>query len=458
VKAKCEKIVSLKCKKPIYSKCKKPVSSLAEKPITKVIPKPKIAVLSDIHYYDSQLGSNGNAFMQYLVSDRKMLLESDSILNSAISSIKSTDSDIVLVTGDLTKDGELVNHIEVAKKLSDLEKAGKKVYVINGNHDINNPHAVKFEGNTITPVPNVSPEIFQQIYNEFGYDEAIAKDTQSLSYVVEPQKGLWIIAMDSCIYQDNMSQNNPTTDGKFSPDRLSWIKKQLEKAQKENITVIGMMHHGLVQHFTVQEEILGEYLIDDWRNLATQFADLGLSLVFTGHAHSQDSASITSTNGNMLTDVETGSLVTYPSPYRLAEFTGKNELKIKSQLVNSINYNTYGLPFQEYAKAFLADGYKTILPYMFKQIMLGKGFPSSFVEAKLEWLKASYPSGVTPLDVLVESMISNHYGDETPTTNLLYLASKINISDPAESYLLGIMNSLSQDTAPSDNSLTVNIK
>ena len=135
----------------------------------------KFSVLSDIHYYDPSLGTTGKAFKDYLESDRKLLAESSAILDSAVSDIKNSDSDVVLIAGDLTKDGELVNHEAVAKTLKELENAGKKVYVTNGNHDILNPNALRFTGDTTSPVDYVTPKQFKDIYRILGIKKRLLK-------------------------------------------------------------------------------------------------------------------------------------------------------------------------------------------------------------------------------------------------------------------------------------------
>lgn len=86
----------------------------------------KLSVLSDIHYYDTSLGTSGEALNAYLENDRKLLIESAAVLHSAVEEIKENDSEVVLISGDLTKDGELVGHQNVVKVLKELEAAGKK--------------------------------------------------------------------------------------------------------------------------------------------------------------------------------------------------------------------------------------------------------------------------------------------------------------------------------------------
>ncbi|MBC2745194.1 MAG: metallophosphoesterase, partial [Desulfosarcina sp.] len=171
------------------------------------------AVIADPHFYDTNLGTTGEAFEAYLAQDRKMLRESETILSSAIKMIKVRRPDFVLVTGDLTKDGELTSHQKFAGYMAQLEATGIHVLVCPGNHDINNPLAVSFDGAITRPVAHVSPVEFASIYDEFGYGEAIERDPHSLSYLAEPVEGLWVLALDVCKYEDNMASGYPETGG-----------------------------------------------------------------------------------------------------------------------------------------------------------------------------------------------------------------------------------------------------
>ena len=66
----------------------------------------RFAVFSDPHLYDAtNLGSSGTALEAYLASDRKMLVQSEEILDAALADLKGEGLDFVLVSGDLTKDG-----------------------------------------------------------------------------------------------------------------------------------------------------------------------------------------------------------------------------------------------------------------------------------------------------------------------------------------------------------------
>jgi len=162
----------------------------------------EIAVFSDPHLYDPSLGTSGAAFEMYLAYDRKMIAESQAILESVVKDIVKSHVRYVLVPGDLTKDGEQQCHSLMAEYLAQIEASGKQVFVVPGNHDIENPHSFSYPGgDTPVPIPNISSADFESIYMDYGYDEALYRDEHSLSYIVEPQPGLWFLGLDGCNYE-----------------------------------------------------------------------------------------------------------------------------------------------------------------------------------------------------------------------------------------------------------------
>jgi len=150
----------------------------------------RIGVASDLHYtHPSLIVERGKALDDYLNADRKLLLESDAILRQTVQLLLQENPDIVLIPGDLTKDGELASHHGVAALLKPLREKGVKVLVIPGNHDVNNPDAVSFQGDTVRKEPTISADDFAVIYNDYGYERAVSRDEHSLSYVSEPVHG-----------------------------------------------------------------------------------------------------------------------------------------------------------------------------------------------------------------------------------------------------------------------------
>jgi len=288
-------------------------------------------VISDTHLYDASLGSSGAEFEKTMNSDRKLLLDSQDLLDFAINEIIASKVKFVLVCGDLTKDGELINHNISAEKLKKLTAAGIAAYVVPGNHDINNPDAVRYKGNTTEPVASITADDFARIYGEFGFNAAIMRDDDSLSYVVEPVEGLWLLAMDACRYRENVPGKHEIVSGKISQRTADWTASVLREAANRNKAVMAMMHHGTVEHWDGQRKLHPDYLIQDFVNFGNFLASWNVRFIFTGHYHAQD---ITrgEYNGKSIYDIETGSLVTAPCPVRYVEIKN-NEVNIRTDTI-----------------------------------------------------------------------------------------------------------------------------
>jgi len=312
------------------------------------------SVISDSHLYDASLGSSGAAFEKTMNSDRKLLLDSQDLLDYAINEIIASKVKFVLVCGDLTKDGELVNHNISADKLKKLTAAGIAAYVVPGNHDINNPDAVKYNGNNMEPVASISANDFSRIYGDFGFNAAIMQDDDSLSYVAEPVEGLWLLALDACRYRENVQGKHEIVSGKISQKTADWTASVLREAANRNKAVIAMMHHGAVEHWNGQKKLHPDYLINDFANFGNFLASWNVRTIFTGHYHAQDIVR-GEYNEKIIYDIETGSLVTAPCPIRYIEIKN-NEMNIRTDtIVDKLH------PETEFAPNAIAFVKKTVM-------------------------------------------------------------------------------------------------
>ena len=294
----------------------------------------RIAVMSDLHYLSPDMIAGTEDFEHALNSDRKLLKESSAILYEKFEQVRADKPDILLVSGDLTKDGEQECHAALAKQLQQLQQdiPGLKIYVINGNHDIRNYNAKNFntaDGKAV-PATRTEPEDFKRIY-DFVYSDptvlatftpAEGNKAGGLSYVARPVEGLTVIAMDTCRYSSDNTSNGDDeheTSGAISADLEKWVIEQTAAAKARGDLVIGLEHHGLVPHFDVQPTILPMYLVNGYERIAQEYADAGMSVVFTGHMHAVDIAAMTTKAGNTFYDIETGSALTYPCPVRFVD-------------------------------------------------------------------------------------------------------------------------------------------
>lgn len=270
-----------------------------------------IVVMSDLHVVEPQLARS----VTMGKGERKMLTHSAELLKQALGSILEQPPRVLLVTGDLTDRGDLASHKWVASQLALVQAAGTTVLVIPGNHDIGK---------------EVTREQFAQIYADYGYSSPV-RDSNSLSYVCEPVKGLVVLSIDS---------------NGDSGAAIKWAAEQAANYKGKN--VIAMMHHHLIPHFYQEEKVMATSVVDGSQASRDALMKAGVHLVFTGHTHIHDAAAgYNSEHTDSIIDVCTGSLAGYPHPYRVLNLKG-------NQIMNDISIFMF-TPEQDYARSLLED-------------------------------------------------------------------------------------------------------
>jgi hypothetical protein len=404
----------------------------------------RFAVISDPHLYSARLGVSGAAFEAYLNQDPKLLRESEAILESALDNVIGQKVSFVIIPGDLTKDGELVNHVLMASHLAKLERHGIQVFVVPGNHDLNNPDAVVFSGQATHRIATVNAQYFSTIYQRFGFGQAIDRDRHSLSYVAEPVRGLWLLAVDSTDSEHNEQLGHPKVGGKLSPETLAWVLAKLEQAQARGKKVIAFMHHGVNANSLPQPVLFPDYLVTDWPVIGARLNAAGLKVVFTGHYHSQDAAFPLDGIGTPvlggLCDVETSSLSAFPCAYRIVTMHGDGRLDIASHRVTRVLARTGGLPFQQYAEADLRTRLPALATY---QLETGFGVP--------------HEQAVQLAPFVADALIAGYAGDEAPNAATRGFLDGL-MGSPEPLHSLGmLLYGLWTDLPPGDNNLVLQL-
>ncbi len=307
-----------------------------------------IIVMSDIHVTAPQLLENrGAAYENYLSQDPKLLEYSGEVLENLVEEALRRNPDLIIIPGDLTKDGELVSHQLVVSILGRLRSADIPVIVVPGNHDIDNPEGYYFDGDNTRPAERTSTEQFKTLYADFGYNQAYAKDPASLSFVCEPLEGLVLLCIDTNKYEENKykekgdEKNYNQTSGRIRPATLTWMLAEADKARALGKQVVLIQHHNIVQHYDAQSTLQSDYIIADYENLSKQMMKHGIHMAFTGHTHLQDIAQYRTIADNAqpdsLVDVATGSVISYPNPWRTIKVNNDfTEWQINTEYVTSI--------------------------------------------------------------------------------------------------------------------------
>ena len=129
----------------------------------------RFGVISDIHYFAKELkGDYSEEYKEWLYNKHKEYDDADSLLTNALDGVLRNAAEngetCVLIPGDMTKDGEKKSHEALAEKLAAFEEeTGIPVFVIPGNHDINNSKAITFENGFEEPTDITTPEDFREI-------------------------------------------------------------------------------------------------------------------------------------------------------------------------------------------------------------------------------------------------------------------------------------------------------
>lgn len=287
----------------------------------------KFFVASDIHYRPpSSLGNiadnqtlPGDSLYAHTNTKGMLSYEADAIIEEFLKRFEESDADILLIPGDISEDGNWDEHLSIAGKLREFkQRTGKRIFLIPGNHDIR----------TSNSRGRLNLSDFLEVYADIGFDEALEKHGETASYTAELGGKYRLLAIDACIYREDGSQ--------IGDSLLSWIEEQVATAKEDGKQLIGMVHHSVLEHFEIQSVGMNLLCLDNYREIAAKFADWGIKYCFTGHEHANDISSAVTKSGNVIYDVETCSLITYPNSYREVAFSDSS-VKISTQNIDRID-------------------------------------------------------------------------------------------------------------------------
>jgi 3',5'-cyclic AMP phosphodiesterase CpdA len=304
-------------------------------------------VASDIHFLSDDLYDQGKAFEQMIAtSNGQMQAQGTEIIDAFFNQVTDKQPDFMILTGDLTLNGEKLSHTQLAAKLQSVEDTGVDVLVVPGNHDINNVYARSFFGENQQIVDYVDFDDFSNIYAEFGPDHAIMKDESSFSYVVE-KGNVWLLMIDSASYDNNVGQEYPESSGSLLQSQAQWFQSVLDSAKQQNKEIMTFMHHNMVAHADVSSFLMADFMIAGASTgMSSYLASNDMNIVFSGHIHCHDIAGIRYED-NFIFDITTGALITYPHNYRICQLDEAGNLSIQTQTIKKIQSDPR---FGEYSK------------------------------------------------------------------------------------------------------------
>jgi hypothetical protein len=313
-----------------------------------------------------------------------------------------------------------------------LEKRGIRVFVVPGNNDISNPDAKNYKTDPFSQIPTISEEDFTTIYGDFGYNEALYKDAASLSYICQPFDGLWILGIDG------VNRTVTPAKGAINPLTLAWVQEKMVEANENNITVLAMMHYGILEHYTGQKNL--EPLISKSNDNAVALMNAGIRLIFTGHYHASDIVDFAN-EGKTLTDIQTGSLVTPPYSYRIMRLDD-NFINIDTRRVTYVRTGIHGyMNFLKYSDVIFTSRINSFFMYYGSYLQKVYGIP-------VEQLPLAVP-------FLTKAFKAYFAGDErlNPVER-----EKIEVLGQSVPTALPLLNSWWTDLSPRDNKIHIMLK
>ena len=324
-----------------------------EVPMINIDDSIKMYIVADPHYMSEKMTEDSDTYNNYLNSVDRMMKYTGVFLDVVESDIKNNEPDIVVFPGDLTNNGSKVNHLEFEKRLKRMKAAGTKVYVVPGNHDLNNEKALYFKDNKIHITESINEEDFTKIYSGYGYDEAISRDENTLSYLVKPYQNLWLLMLDS-------TKDYPEPGGYINRETLNWIVSCSDMAKEEDAKIVVVMHHNLLDHSDI---IWEDYTVDNNTSVLNTFHEIGIQVVLSGHIHIQDFKSHTSTEtGNTIYDIATSSLPVFTHQYGQLIYSPSRgydyetiKLDVEKYALKNNLEDENLLSFNQYSERFFVD-------------------------------------------------------------------------------------------------------
>ncbi|NEQ46892.1 MAG: metallophosphoesterase [Leptolyngbya sp. SIOISBB] len=235
-------------------------------------------------------------------------------IEQILRSLETEQLDFLLLPGDLTQHGERENHEWLVNRLKRLPFPA---YVVPGNHDI-----IDRDGGDRT----LGLADFPQLYRDFGYTG------DRPYYHQELLPGMHLIGLNSIAFDEDGQQ---LFAGFVDGPQLNWLSATLETLRDDWVMVA--IHHNVLEHLPGQaRHTMGRrYITQNRDELLIRLREGQVNLLFTGHLHVQDIA-----QAGDLWEITTGSLVSYPHPYRILTLTpqtsGQLQLAVESHRVQAV--------------------------------------------------------------------------------------------------------------------------
>lgn len=296
-------------------------------------------IANDIHYISPTILGDGEFFRNPTGrADGKVVHYITDITDAFIAEVIEKKPQALILAGDLTLNGALVSHTELANKLAAVKNAGIDVLIIPGNHDFDKT-AVDYSGDSLKEAEGSSASDFYDIYNPL-LPETVSREEGTFSYIYEASEDLWVLMLDTNTYAECYVMEST----------FKWAEEQLGIARESGIDVIAVSHQNIYKH---SDLLSFGYQLYNGTNLQSLYEKYSVICNFSGHIHVQ------SIIDEDLPEIATSSLAVTGLHYGKITYNGK-----------ALNYATETLGVAKEAEGY-AD-FSEYATYYFEKIAIGQ--------------------------------------------------------------------------------------
>lgn len=242
--------------------------------------KTRILVATDLHYLAPSLYEDAALLRaSALLGDGRMPFYSDDWLSALTAEALAERPDALVLTGDLSYNGEVLSHRALSDALAAVQASGIPVLVIPGNHDINNDRAASYGPDGVRAVHSIPYARYDKYYHAFGPEQAFSRDDSSKSYAYALDASTVLLMLDAGIYEPYAE-----SFGLIEAGTQAWMAGILGDAQAQGKQVISASHQSLLPH---SDSALGGDRIVNGGAISDLLIAHGVRLHLSGHLHIQ---------------------------------------------------------------------------------------------------------------------------------------------------------------------------
>lgn len=307
-------------------------------------------ILTDTHYLSKRMWEECEHIDNREKGDQIAIKSTPEILRSFFKKIiEDTETEYVLITGDLINNGDRISHEDFMNELKILTDAGKKVLVTCATHDYaglgddeNIFSPVYYTKDGCKPAERVYKTELPSLYFDFGHKYADSIDEESGSYSVPFEGGFRLIA----IYDNG----NGRSHCGLLEKGFNWLENEIKKANEKGEWVFLAVHHPVISPWPVYKAVADFEMFGGYKKLSEMMCENGVNVIFTGHTHVHGIKKYEDEKGRFFYDITTSAIPSAMGRMRKVTFD-KNEGKcfVESIGIKKIeDYDTNGLSAREY--------------------------------------------------------------------------------------------------------------